>query len=49
VAFPDGHEPERLLNARTQAKATKQQRELATKIGLALDGSEPRSVVATLL
>ncbi len=48
MTFPTWHEPVRLLEESTRP-ATNQQRELASTVGLALAGTEPRGVAAVLL
>lgn len=48
MTFPTWHEPVRLLGEST-GPATDQQRELASTVGLALAGTEPRGVAAVLL
>jgi hypothetical protein len=48
MTFPTWHEPVRLLEEST-GPATDQQRELASTVGLALAGTEPRGVAAVLL
>lgn len=48
MTFATWHEPVRLLGESTRP-ATDQQRELASTIGLALTGSEPRGVAAVML
>ena len=48
MTFPSWHEPVRLLEE-SMGPATNQQRELASTIGLALVGTEPKGVAAVLL
>lgn len=48
MTFPTWHEPVRLLEEST-GPATDQQRELASAVGLALAGTEPRGITAVLL
>jgi len=48
MTFPTWHEPVRLLEVGTRP-ATNQQRKLASTVGLALVGTEPRGVAAVLL